>query len=380
MRKKLISIDAEKIAKEQAQQGKTPKTEKVSTTEIKRRLDLILTYGRNTPNIEQADIEKTEQGQIKVTFPYTFVNIATSRKKQKGYLWYTFPTLEQLKGNNDTTKKILNHILSKMYEQVPLNPDGTPAVNSFSFPTQEIKDLCGFTDKGLHTANKALDKLSEVLKDLQISYGGSSTERALISIISLFTTYRRENATATYILNPASNLKPLFEYMSNLPLFSYRLEGKPYNLLSHIITMARYPKQNRSIAEKGYFIISIDDIIKTLALPHLDKDGKMLTKSPNEKIKEPILEALEAIKQEYADKYGQGVFDYKILTPLNDVFQEQDLADDEGNYIEETGKQPVREWIKNKVKIEFSGVVRDFHKQILEQQKHKQKKVKYERK
>ena len=126
--------------------------------------------------------------------------------------------------------------------------------------------------------------------------------------------------------------------------------------------------------------MSIEDIIETLNLPRIDKDGKMTTKSPNEKIKEPIIEALEAIKQEYADKYGKGHFDYKILTPLNKEYSEQDLADDEGNYIEETGTQPVREWIKNKVKIQFSGVIRDFHKQILEQQKKKHKRVTNERK
>lgn len=358
------------IKQETGKKGTAPKTEKVSTTDIKRRLDLILQYGRNTPNIEKADIAKTAQGQIKVTFPYTFVDV-TSRKKQKGFLWYTFPTLDQLQGNNATTKKILNHLLSKIYEQVPLNPDGTPAVNSFSFPTQEIQDLCGFKD--LHTANRALYKLSEVLKDLQISYGASATGRDLITTISLFTTYRRENAMATFILNPVSSLKPLFDYMSNLPLFSYRLEGKTYNLLSHIIIMARYPKQNKSIAEKGYFIMSIEDIIETLNLPRIGE-----TKSPNEKIKEPIIEGLEAIKQEYNDKYGKGVFDYKILTPKNDVLQEQDLADDEANYIEETGTQPVREWIKNKVKVQFSGVIRDFHKQILEQQKKKHKRLKNE--
>lgn len=370
MKKKIAFNSA--IKQDTTQRDTAPKTEKISTTDIKHKLDLILTYGRNTPNIEQADIEKTKQGQIKVTFPYTFVD-ETSRRRQKGFLWYTFPTLEQLQGDNDTTKKILNHLLSKIYEQVPLNPDGTPAVSSFSFSTQEIKDLCGFKD--LHTANRALYKLSEVLKDLQISYGGSATGRDLISVISLFTTYRRENATATFILNPASNLKPLFEYMSNLPLFSYRLGGKAYSLLNHITGMARHTKQNKSIAEKGYFIISIEDIIKTLNLPRLGT-----TKSPNEKIKEPIIEALEAIKQEYNDNYGKGNFDYKILTPLNDVFQEQDLADDEGNYIEETGKQPVREWIKNKIKIQYGGPIRDFHKQILEQLKKNGKGLKYERK
>lgn len=370
MKKKIAFNSA--IKQDTTQRDSAPKTEKISTTDIKNKLDLILTYGRNTPYIEQAETQKTEQGQIKVTFPYTFVDNVT-RKKQKGFLWYTFPTLEQLQGDNDTTKKILNHLLSKMFEQVPLNPDGTPAVNSFSFSTQEIKDLCGFKD--LHTANRALYKLSEVLKGLQISYGASATGQDLISIISLYTTYRRENATATYILNPASNLKPLFEYMSNLPLFSYRLGGKAYSLLTHITSMARHTNQNKSIAEKGYFIISIDDVIKTLNLPRLGT-----TKSPNEKIKEPIIEALEAIKQEYNDNYGKGNFDYKILTPLNKEYSEQDLADDEGNYIEETGTQPVREWIKNKIKIQYSGPIRDFHKQILDQIKKNRKGLKNERK
>lgn len=374
MRKKAQQFTTLETTREQEQKDTAPKTEKVSTTDIKRRLDLILTYGRNIPMKEGATVEKNNNGQIEITFPYTFIDQKT-RKKTKGALWFIVPTIEQIKGNNVTTKKLLNHFLSKMYEQVPLNPDGTPSVSSFSFSTQEVKDLCGFTDKGLHSANKALHNLAKTLKGILIIYGGTSTQKDTIRDISLFAEYDRENATATFTLDTKKNLKPLFEYMSNLPLFSYRLQGRNYELLSYIITMARYPKQNRSIAEKGYFIMSIEDIIEALSMrKFLDSEGKIITKSPNEKIKEPIIEALETIKQEYADKYGKGVFDYKILTPLNDVFQEQDLADDEGNFIEENTSQPVREWIKNKIKIQYGGPVREFHKQILV------KKVKYERK
>jgi len=352
MRKKAFFIKDEKTSKQKSTEA--PKTETMSTTELKRNLDLILTYGQTLP--QMAEVERKGDRtvikyQMTLTPPY-------AKRKEKVDVYYSFPSLETIQRDNDTVKKILNHILAKMIEQVPLNADGTPKVNSFSFSTYELVNLCGFKD--IDTANKALDKLKSILDNFNISFGNSAIKNSYSEKINLYHKLSRHQTTVTVTLYKEDKIGALFQYVTQLPLFSYGFKGKVFSLLQHILTMARHPKQLKTIATKGYFTMSIENIIRTLNLPLLEQ-----TKSPTERIQQPILDYLNAIQDAYEENYNGKCISYKILTPTNEALKDAEIIiDDDGNYVEETEKQPVRAWVKNKVKIEFSGVLLNFHKQL----------------
>jgi len=332
------------------------KAEDIPTTQFKQNLDRILTYGVSIPHAQKdikADVQAKEN-KILITFPYSFREPVT-HKHIAGTMSFAFPNMQTLKSDNASVNKLLNHFFSKMFQLVELNEDGTPATDSFEISTHELVELGMY--KNIDAANAGLDKFNLILRDLQITYGMQTKGKAYTTEVRLYHTYRRKNATAIFELYKEAKLKDIYTYMTKLPLFSYKLSGRAALLLTYILTMARNTDQKKRIADNGYFMIDISSIITELGLPPLEGN-----RNPKRLIKTPIIDALEEITEAYADEGFSNGFEYNIVSKQKDLFFEGEyLTDKDGNYAGDAPEQPVKEWVKNQVKITFRGALRDYY-------------------
>jgi len=280
-----------------------------------------------------------------------------------------FPTAE-LKNDNTNIIKLFSIITGKIAE-VPPNDDGTPRETKFTFSVHELQTLCGL--KSVRAVYDGIDKLKGFLDgmDIYLDDEGSTKQEFEHEPFKVYGKMSLKTSVLTVLLHKDDKVGFLYNYNAVFPLALYALKGTHFIIAQHILTMANQTSQRRSLATKGYFVVSVENLIKAANLPIHDE------KKASERVREPIQETLEEMKEIYprykqpGEKTLTYCFDYKILTSLDFEAPQQELFVEEG-FV--TKNQPMRLWRKNKIKIFLKGETLNFYKALVQQQN---KKIQY---
>lgn len=336
------------------------------TTEPIRNIKATLLYGKDA--LDNLTTRRAIGDKTKVSFHITYTDTDTGRKIPK-IMTLLFPTAG-LQNDNTTIIKLFSIITGKIAE-VPANDDGTPQETRFTFSVHELQKLCGL--KSLRAVYDGIDKLKAFLDgmDIFIDDEGNTLTEFEHEPFKIYGKMTLKNAILTVALRKDDKVGILYNYNAVFPLALYALKGTHFIIAQHILTMANQTQQRNSLNKNGYFTISIDNLIKAANLPKHDE------KKASERVREPIQETLEEMKEIYPRYQEQGkksptyCFDYKILTPLNMEATEQELFTDD---LYTTKGQPMREWVKNKIRIYFRGETLNFYKALAQRQS---KQIKY---
>lgn len=194
----------------------------------------------------------------------------------------------QLAGSNKGAKKILTKVLTSINEQA--YSAGSMRRDYVQFPTQDLVDIGAYSD--LRAARRGFDNAMDTLTSFKVGgelkEGKTSTASA---IEVLFTGSRREKGVCTVFLNDRIDWGFIAHFYTLIPSYYYALPNKASDLLLYISMLAR---QNvRQIEKEGGFNISLRAVQSFLNLPQESE-----TSHPNQDIRQPIIEAIKAIKEQ----------------------------------------------------------------------------------
>ena len=200
--------------------------------------------------------------------------------------------LEKAIGYNKGVKKVFVYILYKLSKQQIT--ENLFEDKSLEFSLRELVEIGLY--KNIDTARVGFNNAVETLTSLKVKglikdkiEQKEITNGNLIEV--LFTGANVINGNCVIYLNQRINW-PVFAllYFAPLPKTYFSLGTKPSDLMYYIFTQARIRKNE--IAKKGSFTIKLRTIQQELGLI-----SEKNTKSPTDKIKNPILKAIEEVNK-----------------------------------------------------------------------------------
>lgn len=194
----------------------------------------------------------------------------------------------QLAGSNKGAKKILTKVLASINEQA--YSAGSMRRDYIQFPTQDLVDIGAYSD--LRAARRGFDNAMDTLTSFKVGGELKEGKNSTASAIEvLFTGSRRERGVCTVFLNDRIDWGFIAHFYTLIPSYYYALPNKASDLLLYISMLAR---QNvRQIEKEGGFNISLRAVQSFLNLPK-EED----TTHPKQDIRDPIIEAIKAIKEQ----------------------------------------------------------------------------------
>ncbi len=200
--------------------------------------------------------------------------------------------LEKAIGYNKGVKKVFVYILYKLSKQQIT--ENLFEDKSIEFNLKELVEIGLY--KNIDTARVGFNNATETLTSLKVR-GLIKDKREQKQITNgnlievLFTGANVINGNCILYLNQRINW-PVFAllYFAPLPKTYFSLGTKPSDLLYYVFTQAR--RRKGELAKKGSFTIKLRTIQQELGLISEEK-----TKSPTDKIKNPILKAIEDVNK-----------------------------------------------------------------------------------
>lgn len=344
----------------EAQQEQKEPQGRLVTTEPMRNIRATMVYGKGA--IDNLTTRRAMGNKTVLNFDITYTDTETGRKKPK-VMSLIFPTAG-LKNDNATMIKVFSIITGKIAE-VPFNPDGTPQETRFTFSINDLQALCGV--RSPDTIYDAIHKLIAFIDEMGIVFNDKGNTLKTLEHefpIPIFRRLTLKDAVLTVTLGKDDKTGILYNYNTIFPLALYSLNNSHLYIAQHILTMARQQAQRASLKKRGYFKVTIQDIIKAANLPIHDE------KKASERVRGAILQALENMKDMYpkyteTDAHGNKrqvyCFDYAIKNPTTkrSVEAQDTLFDDDATTT--TKSQPMREWVKNEIWIYFRGETLNFY-------------------
>lgn len=204
--------------------------------------------------------------------------------------------INKLAGSSKTAKKLYVFAFIEANKQALAN--GELIKTQVSFPIQSLVDI-GFY-KQVQSARRGFKQGLDVLTSVKVK-GTSKRGKETLASNTASSAYRLEvmftgggikGNECTIELNPNLNWKFLASFFTVLPSWYFALPNKASDLLYHIFYLAR--QNAEKLESKGYFDISFKSIQQRLSLP-----SEVNNTDPMRTIKEPILQAIDDIEEEY---------------------------------------------------------------------------------
>lgn len=208
-------------------------------------------------------------------------------ESDKSQITVEVANLPRLIGNNKPAKKIFAYTLIKANEQAIHN--GILSRDYVTFSLQELVDIEMYSS--VKTARKGFTDALDILTDIKINGEIQKTPKNKVTVIGAhpFSKGIIENSICTVKLDPDFNWSFIMQSFTILPKQAFSLSNRAFDLCQYIFIRAR---QSKSLIEKqGYFSISFRAIQERLALP-----SEVGNRKPQQQIKQPIEEAIEAIE------------------------------------------------------------------------------------
>lgn len=226
--------------------------------------------------------------------------------------------IDTLAGSNKTAKKLFVFILAKLNEQALHN--GKQTRTTINFPLEELVGLGLYSS--IRAARRGVNSGLETLTNLKIAATVSrgkknKIEQAELAVI--FPYYRTEKNLVTVELNSHINWETLATFFTMLPIYSFKLKTKAFDLIYYIFYLARQNVQK--IKETGHFNVSMRAIHSRLMLP-----SEIDNHDPARTIREPIEQAIEDIED------AAGTTDFTITPHFNEGSSIKEYLDN--GYIE----------------------------------------------
>lgn len=196
--------------------------------------------------------------------------------------------IDTLAGSNKAAKKLFVYILAKLNEQALSN--GKQISNTISFPLEELVELGLYSS--VRSARQGVTTAADTLTSLKIAATVSKgkknkLEQAELAVI--FPYCRIKKNVVTVDLNPRINWETIATFFTMLPIYSFKLGTKAFDLIFYIFYLARQNVQK--IRETGHFNVSMRAIHSRLMLP-----SEVENHDPTRTIREPIEKAIEDIE------------------------------------------------------------------------------------
>ena len=190
--------------------------------------------------------------------------------------------------NNKSVKKIFLYILYKLSQQQIIQNLFEDL--SIEFNLQELVSLGLY--QNMDTARVGFKNAKTILTSLKVEglIKDKNTKKAIGEGTSvLFTNAFIIKGTCIFTLNKFINW-PVFAllYFAPIPTTYFALPSTPSDLMYLVFTQARMRK--KELKDKGFFTLKLRTVQQALGLISEEK-----TKSPTDKIKKPILEAIEVV-------------------------------------------------------------------------------------
>lgn len=200
--------------------------------------------------------------------------------------------LEKAIGYNKGVKKVFVYILYKLSKQQITSNLFEDL--SLEFNLRELVEIGLY--KNMDTARVGFNNATETLTSLKVRglFKDKKDQKQITignNIEVLFTGATVVNGNCVIYLNQRINW-PVFAllYFAPIPKTYFSLGTKPSDLQFYIFTLARIKKNE--LRNKGFFTIKLRTIQQELGLISEEK-----TKSPTDKIKNPILKAIEDVNK-----------------------------------------------------------------------------------